>query len=209
MTPIGNNPSPNWSQPSNTVENKSNVQNSEDILDVKFNAFVLKVQKFIGVIKVFPNYLQEIPKEHQPQLQELTAEAHELLGLHPLFTLESARKICNQMKTEHKLIEDDLNKLKSEFLNELSKEVSEKDEEDKELLELLKDQQMSSIIMDSGGLLKNQERKMKILADGICEMDKIVRFQENPKEPLSQLIKFPLIEVSLSVKRLIESGLFQ
>lgn len=214
--PIGNS-SLNVKAPSSIpTETKKTEKTLEDTLETRVNTLMKNISEFINEIKGLPNFLQEIPEGKQDKLEQLTKEAHELLGLHPVFKLENAKVLHQQMKADYKTMTDEMEKAKSDMFKGLveaneeeSKNNDEENDEFKPLMDMMKGLPLSSLMFDCGGMLKMQEKQMKMLELGVKELDKVIRFQEDSKNPLSKEIKFPLIEVSLSIQRLLDSGLFQ
>lgn len=206
-TPVGNPPLYGSSSPSNhPVEIREDDQPLDNSLEAQMNSLVQKIKKFIQELNGLPKFLQEMPIEKQEELQELTTKAHEMLKLHPTFNLANAKIIHEKMKEDLKMMVQEREKTKAA----ICKDSQQEDSEDSELLfELMNQHPLSTLLFDCGGLIKMEEQQMKKLELGIKEMDKVIRFQENPKLPLSEQIRFPLIEVSYSIQELLDSGLFK
>mgnify|MGYP000078248811 CR=1 FL=1 len=158
-----------------------------------------EIMVFIEEISRLPNFYQELPLDKLNRMQELTEKAHRSLGLHPCFNLDEAKKIVIQMKEDLSLIENHLNDMRSNFFGNDSGEIAGE----------FKNFDLSSLVFDCGGFIKRMEGQRNVLRRCIPDLDKIILFQEDSKAKLSDEIKFPLLVVFASMKRILESGLFK
>lgn len=185
-------------------------------LEARMHGMVKKVIVFIGEIKVLPNYLQELPADKLEKLELLTTEAHELLGLNPKLKLDVARKTHQEMKTKLLNLETQEVQKLTEAFEKLGADVPVNADgtlvagtrEGPEEIEL--DEESSFLLLSTMFFGRPPASPESIaLSSAIKELDKVIRFQENPKIPLTEGTKFPLIDVSIAVNKLMESGLFK
>jgi hypothetical protein len=198
MTPIANN--------MQGTDFTTPVQEQQTTVDEAVLARMHKLASetiaFIGEIKDIPNFMQELPTEKEEYLQKLTTEGHELLGLHPVLNLKNAKKIQEQLKANLAQMEME----EKQVRDDLFQDEGDGDPEMKEMVNLMKNIPLSELMFDCGGLLKMLEAQKNALIQTIADFDKIINFQEDPNKPLSKNSKYPLLELVLSLNRLLKSG---